>query len=122
MKTLLKSPVTIHWWEWLLLFAALGLFAGQDLVVSPLKSAAFDEQYHLAAGYAYLRTGDPRLATTHPPLMGLLGGLALLGDDIKLPLDHPAWAAGDRFLFSDIFLWEANADPQGRFAVMPAKR
>ncbi len=98
----------LHWWEWSLLLAALGLFATQDLLASPMKSAAFDEQYHLTAGYSYLRTGDPRLATTHPPLMGMLSGLALLSKKVNLPLDNPAWAAGDRFLFSDVFLWEAN--------------
>ncbi|MCL4858819.1 MAG: glycosyltransferase family 39 protein [Caldilineaceae bacterium] len=104
----------LRWWEWLLLVAGLAVMAAQLLVASPQKSAAFDEQYHLAAGYSYLRTGDARLATTHPPLMGLLAATALLGrDDVALPLDHPAWAAGDRFLFSDIFLWEANANPHG---------
>jgi hypothetical protein len=104
---------SLRWWEWVLLIAALCLFAAQDLIASPMKSAAFDEQYHLTAGYSYLRTGDPRLATTHPPLMGMLAGLALLGKTVVLPLDNPAWAAGDRFLFSDVFLWEANSDPQG---------
>ncbi len=101
-----------RWWEWLGLAVVLVGFTSQALLASPHKSAAFDEQYHLAAGYAYLRTGDARLATTHPPLMGLLGSLALLGQAVVLPLDHPAWAAGDRFLFSDVFLWEANPDPQ----------
>lgn len=100
-------------WEWGLLAAALLIYAAQLLSASPQKSAAFDEQYHLTAGYSYLRTGDPRLATTHPPLMGLLAALPLLPrTDINLPLDQPAWQAGDRFLYSDIFLWEANADPQ----------
>ncbi|MBX3010600.1 MAG: glycosyltransferase family 39 protein [Caldilineaceae bacterium] len=99
--------------EGLLLVLGLALFALQALTISPHKSAAFDEQYHLAAGYSYWKTGDFRLATTHPPLMGLIGASALLGDDtIVLPLDHPAWQAGDRFLFSDVFLWEANPDPQ----------
>lgn len=104
----------LRWWEWGCLVAALLIYAAQVLNASPQKSAAFDEQYHLTAGYSYLRTGDPRLATTHPPLMGLLAALALLPrDDIQLPLDHPAWEAGDRFLYSDIFLWEANQDPRG---------
>jgi hypothetical protein len=99
-------------WEWLLLALALAVQVTQLAVASPQKSAAFDEQYHLAAGYSYLRTGDVRLATTHPPLMGLIGALGLLGrDDVVLPVDHPSWAAGDRFLFSDVFLWEANTDP-----------
>lgn len=101
------------WSEGVLLVIGLALFATQTLTVSPHKSAAFDEQYHLTAGYSYLRTGDFRLATTHPPLMGMIGATALLQDEaIVLPLDHPAWQAGDRFLFSDVFLWEANPNPQ----------
>jgi 4-amino-4-deoxy-L-arabinose transferase-like glycosyltransferase len=104
----------LHWWEWPLLAGALALFFAQLLVAAPGKSAAFDEHYHLTAGYTYLRTGDFRLATTHPPLMGVIGALALLGrDDLALPLDHPAWQAGDRFLFADVFVWEANTDSVG---------
>ena len=103
-----------HWWEWPLLLLALVLFLAQLLIASPQKSAAFDEQYHLTAGYSYLRTGDFRLATTHPPLMGMIAALPLLRwDNIALPLDDPAWQAGDRFRYSDVFLWEANSDPQG---------
>ena len=41
-------------------------------------------------------------------------------DDVVLPLDDPAWAAGDRFLFSDVFLWDANAD--GPDLVVAARR
>ena len=104
-----ETRTPIRWWEWLFLVAALAAFGAQAMLASPHKSAAFDEQYHLAAGYAYLRTGDFRLATTHPPLMGLIGALGLMGrNDIALPLDDQSWAAGDRFLFSDVFLWEAN--------------
>lgn len=100
-------------WHWLALMAALIVFAAQSGWSSTLKSAAFDEQYHLTAGFAYLRTGDPRLATNHPPLAGLLAALPLIGDiEIVLPTDHPAWAAGDRFLFSDVFLWESGNDAQ----------
>ncbi len=75
------------------------------------KSASFDEQYHLAAGYSYLKTGDFRLATTHPPLVALVAALPLARDPaIVLPLDHPTWAQGNRFDFSDHFLWYANAN------------
>jgi hypothetical protein len=106
------TSARLRWWEWLLLTAALVIFAAQAGASSLVKSAAFDEQYHLAAGYAYLRTGDYRLATNHPPLLGMIASLPLR-DDIALPTDHPAWQAGDRYLFSDVFLWEANNDPQG---------
>lgn len=96
--------------EVLLVAAALMLFAVLTLAASPRKSAAFDEQYHLTAGYTYLRTGDYRLATTHPPLVGLVAALPLLAlPDVVLPLDDPAWADADRFAFSDVFLWQANA-------------
>lgn len=105
-------------YEWLLLIALLLVFAGQALHGSTQKSASFDEQYHLTAGYSYLRTGDFRLATTHPPLAGMIAGLPLLlrdavNHDINLPLDHPLWEQGNRYDFSDVFLWQANADPQG---------
>ncbi len=92
-----------------ILVVGLALFAALALLASPQKSAAFDEQYHLAAGYAYLRTGDYRLATNHPPLMGMIAGLALLPrHDVNLPLDHAAWQTADRYRFSDVWLWESN--------------
>jgi hypothetical protein len=91
----------------------LALFALQAGLSSPRKSAAFDEEYHLAAGYAYLRTGDFRLSRSHPPLVNALSALPLLGrNDVQLPLDHPSWTGGDYFNFSDVFLWQANDDPQ----------
>jgi len=109
----MQRSAHLPWWQWLLLLAALGLFAAQAGWSSTLKSAAFDEQYHLTAGYSYLRTGDFRLATNHPPLAGLLAALPLVGDStIQLPTDHPSWESGDRFLFSDIFLWESGNDAQ----------
>jgi hypothetical protein len=101
-------------WEWGALVALLALFAAQALLASPQKSASFDEQYHLTAGYSYLRTGDFRLATTHPPLAGMIAGLPLLArEGIILPLDSPLWEQGNRYDFADFFVWQANADPQG---------
>ncbi len=66
----MQTPARMTWWQWLLLLATLALFAAQAGWSSAMKSAAFDEQYHLAAGYVYLRTGDFRLATNHPPAAG----------------------------------------------------
>jgi hypothetical protein len=100
-----------HRFDGIIFCLAALLFAGQALLASPSKSASFAEQYHLTAGYTYLRIGDFRLSTTHPPLIGILAALPLLAfSNIALPLDDPAWAAGDRFRFSDVFLWEANSD------------
>ncbi len=108
------ETLALRWWEWVLLAVLLLVFAGQALHGSLQKSASFDEQYHLTAGYSYLRTGDFRLATTHPPLAGMIAGLPLLlRDDINLPLDNPLWEQGNRYDFSDVFLWQANGDPQG---------
>ncbi len=111
-------------WAWAAAALLLLAFVLLALLASPHKSASFDEQYHLAAGYSYAETGDFRLATTHPPLVGLLAALPLMGDDaIAFPLDDPAWAAGDRFAFSDIFLWYSGNDApallqRGRWAVI----
>lgn len=99
-------------WHWVVLGGLIALFAALTLGASPRKSASFDEQYHLAAGYSYLKTGDYRLATTHPPLVGMIAALPLLADaSIQLPLDDPTWEQGNRYEFSDIFLWFANSDP-----------
>lgn len=103
----------------------LGLLAAQMFSSSVRKSATFDEPYHLAAGYAYLRTGDPRLSWEHPPLIDGLAALPLLlRSDVVLPLNHPTWAQADIVNFADAFLWKANFDraPElivaGRWPVM----
>lgn len=96
-----------------MLVGMLILFAAQALYSSPQKSAAFDEEYHLAAGYAYLRTGDFRMSRSHPPLINALSALPLLGrTDINLPLEHPSWEAADYFIFSDVFMWQTGNDAQ----------
>ncbi|MEM7534968.1 MAG: glycosyltransferase family 39 protein [Chloroflexota bacterium] len=89
------------------------LFILQTALASSQKSASFDEQYHLTAGYAYAQTGDFRLATNHPMLVGLLASIPLNApfwdeEPISLQLEHPAWASGQRFRFSDVFLWESD--------------
>lgn len=100
-------------WEWGLLLFGLTLFVLQAALASPHKSAAFDEEYHIAAGYAYLKTGDFRMSTSHPPLVNLLSAIPLLWQDtLNLPTDHPSWAASDYFVFSDVFLWQVNDSPQ----------
>ncbi len=107
-----------------MLLAGLLAFAAQAALASPLKSAAFDEEYHVAAGYAYLKTGDFRMSTSHPPLVDALGALPLLFmEGLALPTDHSSWAQDDYFIFSDVFLWQANDNPQqilvnGRLAII----
>ena len=95
-----------------LITAALVLiaFLAQVLLASPANSAAFDEEYHFAAGYAYLRTGDPRLSTEHPPLVNVWNALPLLLLDPQLPLEHAAWQNSMTDDFGDAFLWQANPE------------
>jgi hypothetical protein len=96
------------WWQWALAAGLLLAFAAQAALGSPHNSAAFDEEYHLAAGYVYLRTGDPRLSTEHPPLVNAWNALPLLLLDLDLPLDSPAWRNATTDDFGDAFLWQAN--------------
>jgi hypothetical protein len=109
---------------WSPFWGCCSLFAGQAALASPLKSAAFDEEYHIAAGYAYLKTGDFRMSTSHPPLVDTLSAVPLLFlDGVNLPTDHPSWAESDYFIFSDVFLWQVNENPHeivvnGRYPII----
>jgi hypothetical protein len=94
------------------------LFTAQAALGSPANSAAFDEEYHLAAGYAYLRTGDPRLSTEHPPLVNLWNALPLTFLNPNLPLDSPAWQNAVPDDFGDAFLWQANYDQAVRIVLL----
>lgn len=94
------------WWEWLFLGVVLASFLAMMVTASPRKSASFDEQFHLGAGYSYLKTGDYRMASTHPPLGGMIAALSILGDEsIVLPQDNWQWETGNRWDWSDLWLW-----------------
>ena len=97
---------------WILLPATvmLALLAAQALGSSGASSATFDEPYHLAAGFAYLRTGDVRLNSDHPPLIDALVAVPLLLIDPHLPVDSVAWQQAEYGSFGDVFLWQANSD------------
>ena len=96
---------------WVLLYvaAALALLAIQALGSAAANSAAFDEPYHLGAGYAYLRTGDVRLNSDHPPLIDAWVAAPLLLLDPHLPLESSAWQQAEYGSFGDVFLWQANS-------------
>jgi hypothetical protein len=86
---------------------------GLALTSAVQKSPTMDEQNHIARGVAYLGTGDPRLSVEHPPLVNLLSGLPVhLLLHPSLPLDTVWWEAGEWYHFADLFLWEANPDPE----------
>lgn len=96
----------------------LVLFVAQAALGSASNSAAFDEEYHLAAGYAYLRTGDSRLATEHPPLANLWNALPLVLLNPTLPLDSHAWQNAIPDDFGDAFLWQTNLDQAVRIVLL----
>lgn len=76
------------------------------------KSATVDEQSHLFRGVAYVKEGATHFLLGHPLLGGTLSALPLLTEsELKLPLDTPAWEAGDWSLAGDQFLWQLNEDP-----------
>jgi hypothetical protein len=88
----------------------LSLLWAQALGTAGASSVAFDEPYHLASGYAYLRTGDPRLSTHQPALIDTWLAVPLLLLDLQLPLDTSSWQQGIHGEFGDVFMWQANPD------------
>ncbi len=106
----MKASIPLRPLQLILASTLLLIFAAQTTLGSPSNSAALDEEYHLGAGYAYLRTGDPRLSTEHPPLINVWNALPLTFLDPKLPLDSAAWQTAATDDFGDQFLWQANYD------------
>jgi hypothetical protein len=96
------------WLPPLLLLLAYAL-----LVSSALRhSATVDEQSHLFRGAAFLREGAGHFLLGHPLGASALSALPLLTEpDLRLPLDHPAWAAGDWAVAGGVFLWQINDHP-----------
>jgi hypothetical protein len=61
----------------------LALFVTLSLGAALRKSPTADENFHLVAGYSYLKWGDYRINPEHPPLVKLLAALPLLGLEIN---------------------------------------
>jgi hypothetical protein len=94
----------------------LGLCA-QILVSIRATSPTFDEPYHIARSYVYLRTGDDALVAQggHPPLANMVSvAPLLLHADIKLPPHERGWPQlrhfRDLFAVADAFLWRIGND------------
>lgn len=91
--------------------AMLIFLAAQLFLCSRMKSATYDEQYHIANGLAFLRTRDSRLIPEHPPLINSISALPLLADgNLVLPLGDPCWSDVNSLKFSDLLLWRLNPD------------
>jgi len=91
----------------------LGVFAFFAQVVSTLalQSPTFDEEFHLARAYAYVRTGDLRMQQNHPPLVSVLAGLPLLlMPELTPPAQIPHWDDAFLFEFADSLCWRLGHD------------
>jgi hypothetical protein len=90
----------------------LALFVGLSLDAARQKSPTADENFHLVAGYSYLKWGDYRINPEHPPLAKLWAALPLLAVDVNdAPLSREArdrvqengkygWLLANQWLFS----------------------
>ena len=101
-------------------------FVTLSLTAALRKSPTADENFHLVAGYSYLKWGDYRINPEHPPFAKLWAALPLLALDInKAPLAREArdqvqvngkygWLLANRWLFSS-----NDADKLFFFAKIP---
>ncbi len=92
----------------LALLLLLCLFA-QALGHARRSSLTFDEGPHLAAGYAYLRTGDLRLQPVHihPPLANILAAAPLLlQPDLPDPRTVDGWGIASLSAITDTVIWQ----------------
>src|SRR5262245_42882076 len=97
-----------HFWRVAgLLIAIMG--AVQVLSIRQ-ETQTWDEGFDLAAGYSYLKTGDYRINTEHPPLGKYINALPLLLLNPKLPIDHWSWRDRKPVDFGIEFLYHNRID------------
>lgn len=94
------------------LILLLIVFVTLSLTATLRKSPTADENFHLVAGYSYLKWGDYRINPEHPPFAKLWAALPLLALDINdAPLTREArdqvqvngkygWLLANQWLFS----------------------
>lgn len=99
-----------HWcWADTICILILIILAAQLILSSRRISATYDEQYHIANGIYFLRTGDPGLIPAHPPLIEVLATLPLLANpDLVVPVRDSASSAVSNLEYSDQLVWRLN--------------
>jgi Dolichyl-phosphate-mannose-protein mannosyltransferase len=81
----------------LILGGLLSVFFLQMFTAVPIKSPTFDEPAHIGAGLSYLRTGEFKVNSQHPPLLKEIGALPLFLQGARLPVSPDVWnSIGDR--------------------------
>ena len=106
-----QSPHSLKHWCWAdsISIVLLIVLAAQLLLSSRRNSATYDEQYHIANGIYFLRTGDPALIPAHPPLIEVIATLPLLADrNLVVPLRDSASSTVSNLAYSDQLLWRLN--------------
>ena len=95
----------------LLVALLLLAFFAQAVSSAVLKSPTFDEEFHVARAYAYVRTGDLRMQQNHPPLVSVIAGLPLLlMPELTPPQEIPRWDDAFLFHFADNLFWRLGHD------------
>jgi len=86
-------------------------FFAQALTSTSCMAPTFDEEFHIARAYAYVRTGDLRMQQNHPPLVSVLAGLPLLlMSELTPPEQIPHWDDAFLFSFADNLFWRMGHD------------
>jgi hypothetical protein len=113
-----RTPVQREWQlQAALLF--LAVFFVQAVTAVPRLSLTADEPVYMGAGYAFLRSGDLRLATAaqHPPLLQELVALPLLlgpGPDLEAV---DGWSSGEMARYAPAFVaWYGEGLDAATFA------
>lgn len=91
--------------------AAVFVFFAQSLPTLAMQSPTFDEVFHTARAYAYIRTGDLRMQQDHPPLVSVLAGLPLLlMPELTPPQQIAHWNDAHLYYFAHALFWELGHD------------
>jgi hypothetical protein len=106
-------------WQRLIAAALMGIFFVQAVTAVPQLSLTADEPVYMGAGYAFLRSGDLRMAisTQHPPLMQEFAALPLLlqpGPEVET---LEGWHTAEMARYAPAFVaWYGDALDAATFA------
>jgi 4-amino-4-deoxy-L-arabinose transferase-like glycosyltransferase len=95
-------------WERIAVAALLVLHGALAVWGATRNSVTFDENFHVAAGVAFVTRADPWVSPLNPPLVKAMSGLGALAAGARLPADS-ARASGDQVVVAESFM-RANAD------------
>jgi len=100
-----------HWASRFLVVLLLLAFFAQAITSALLKKPTFDEEFHIAGAYAYVRTGSLAMQQNHPLLVSILSGLPLLlMPELTPPEEIRHWDDAYLFHFADNLFWRLGHD------------